>query len=545
MTPSRRFIPLPALVLVMLAAGPAAAQAPSSNVLVLDIDAEPILDSNGVDIITAGAVFNVDVNAATDADPAVEASAPLGAPFKLVAGVALSPIDGHAYVADVGVDIGDLPKILAIAEDGSVNTVWSGPPLVSPNGIDVMPDGRLLISDMEADPSNLGTAATCGVGHGAIFVLDPSACPSCAPQVLADGSNHPFSPILPSVFGDPIDVAFEPRSGLVYVADLCGSPLGHTGSIYTVDPADGRVALVSSMPEYVAIVAVALRPATGGGTEVIAVDAGPFDQFDQSVVWRIDPTDPDAETNGTRLSYGTQYAQLQGVAIDAAGKIFLVDWGQWDDDDQVFLKDPSLFVLDESVASPTSNAVLVNHSTLMVTPIAADVVPAPTISAVVPAAISGPTNITIEGSSLSPGMTIDFGPDIAVGTVDYVPGRPVGTALQVLVTPLGGGIIPQGCAAPTFDLTITQTFGGTATMVAALSASGGNGGITPAPPLSNHGDATGDGFVDGMDLAILGQHFGRSYCDGLVFENDADFNDDDIIDGMDLDVLASYFGSSP
>src|SRR6185369_6170356 len=142
MTPSRSSNPWLALVLVAMAAGPVAAQAPSTNLLVLDIDAEPILDSSD-EIITAGALFNVDVRAATDATPVVEASAPLGAPFKLVAGVALSPTDGHAYVADVGVDVGDLPKVLAIAADGTVATIWSGPPLVSPNGLDVMPDGRL------------------------------------------------------------------------------------------------------------------------------------------------------------------------------------------------------------------------------------------------------------------------------------------------------------------------------------------------------------------------------------------------------------------
>jgi sugar lactone lactonase YvrE len=542
MTPSRRFNTWPVLVIAALVAGPVAAQAPSTNLLVLDIDAEPILDS-GNQIITAGALFNVDLGAATDAAPVVAASAPLGAPFKLVAGVALSPVDGHAYVADVGVDVGDLPKILSIGADGSVDTIWSGPPLVSPNGLDVMPDGRLLIADMEADPSGLGAAANCGVGHGAIFILDPAACPSCAPQLLADGSNHPFSPIFPSVFGDPIDVAYDPGSGLVYVADLCGSPLNYSGSVYTVDPADGRVALVSSMPEYVYLVGLALRPAAGGGTDVLVVDAGL--DTDQSVVWKVDPSNPDPETNGTRLSFGTQYSQLQGITVDATGKIFVVDWGEYDDASQSFIEPPAVFSIDESIPTPTTNAVLVNDTTLFVTPIAACIVPVPTVTRIVPSAIAGPASITIEGTSLSPGMTIDFGPDIAVGTVDYAPGVPVGTALQVLVTPLGGGIVPQGCSAPTFDLTITQPFGGTTTMTAALAASGGTGGITPLPPASTRGDATGDGFVDGMDLAILGQHFGRSYCDGLVFENDADFNNDDIIDGMDLDILASYFGTTP
>ena len=104
-------------------AGPA-----SSNLLVIDQDAEQ------VNLRSAGALYNVDVAAAPGSAPAIEAAATAGAPFELISGVAISPVDGRAYVADVGIDdpvtgAPAVPRILAIdGVSGAAEVIAEGAP---------------------------------------------------------------------------------------------------------------------------------------------------------------------------------------------------------------------------------------------------------------------------------------------------------------------------------------------------------------------------------------------------------------------------------
>ena len=106
--------------------------------------------------------------------------------------------------------------------------------------------------------------------------------------------------------------------------------------------------------------------------------------------------------------------------------------------------------------------------------------------------------------------------------------------------------IPSGCAGGIpVDLVSTNPFDASArTLVDALLV-GDSSGFVPRAPCSVEGDADCDGLIDGVDLAILGMHFGADICDVVRFFEDADFNDDDVIDGSDLAALATFFGTMP
>jgi hypothetical protein len=55
------------------------------------------------------------------------------------------------------------------------------------------------------------------------------------------------------------------------------------------------------------------------------------------------------------------------------------------------------------------------------------------------------------------------------------------------------------------------------------------------------GDFEPDGDVDGSDLAVFAEDFGRTSCDtGPVCEGD--FDNDNDVDGSDLAVFAEDFG---
>ena len=523
---------------VMLAAGlaailalPAVAQQRSTHLLVIDQDAG-LVDPN-----SAGALFNVDLQAATDASPAMEASATGGAPFELVSGVAFSPIDGRAYIADLGT--ASPPRVYAVDAAGSVETIWEGAPLVQPFSLAFMPDGRLLIADPEADPSFLGVDPTCG-NHGAIFVIDTAACTApCAPTLLSDGTLHPFAGTIVSAFGEPLGVAYDPVRNVIYVADSCASVLGWAGSLYSVNPTTGRVALVATNDRFYSLLSVDVRP---DGTPLLA-DQGSV--AGDSVVWTIDVTNPDPEANAVELTAGTQYSVIQDVVVDpVTDTVYLVDWGDYDIPSDTYIVPPMIWMVDETNTNPGTNGVLVNDSIEWLTPVAGALVPIPIATSVTPSVITAPTNVIIQGSNLNSSLILDFGPNVAVSSVDLAPGYPVGTAIQAILTPTSTADVPFGCTG-SVDLKLLQPFGGGSTLAGAATIIANTGGIFPAPPSSTRGDANRDGIVDGLDLAILGLHFGAAYCDGLAFWNDADFNDDDLIDGSDLARLAAYFGTRP
>lgn len=515
----------------------AAAQQPSTNLLVIDQDAHLVSPVN------AGAVFNVTLGAGTTAFPGVEASAQAGAPLQLINSVAVSPVDGRAYMADLGADdtppINPIPRILALdGVTGAIEVIWQGSPLVQPFGIAFAPDGRLFIADPEADPAFLGASVGCGA-YGAIFIINTATCAAapCAPTLLSAGTAHGFPPPLPSAFGEPLGIAYDPAADRIYVADACASELGYSGSVFQVDPLTGFVQLVSSTPDFLGLISLDVRT---DGTPLV-VDQG---VVGDSIVWALDTGNPDPENNATQFTGGTQYSQIQDVSVDATGRVHVVDWGDYDVGTGTFLVPPAIFSVDDTDTNPGTNGRLVNESVVFVTPVGGAVVPLPIATSVSPPTILGPTNVVIQGSGLFPGLTLDLGPGAAISAVDYAPGYPKGQAIQALVTPTGTQVVPLGCAG-FVDVRLTHPFGGTAVYAGLVAIQGNTGGITPRPPLSRRGDANGDGIVDGLDLALLGLHFGAEYCDGPTFYNDADFTDNDIIDGADLAILAAYFGTRP
>jgi len=209
-----------------------------------------------------------------------------------------------------------------------------------------------------------------------------------------------------------------------------------------------------------------------------------------------------------------------------------------------YIAPPAIWLVDEANSNSGTNGVLVNESDQWVTPVSGGFVPIPTATVVTPTLITRPTNVIIEGLNLHPDLILDFGTGIAVSSVDFAPGYPIGTAIQALLTPTSGAVVPAGCAG-FVDLTLDHPFGGSSTRPDAIELRGNTGGIVPAPPFSTRGDANRDGIVDGLDLAILGRYFGSAYCDGFGFWNDADFDNNDLIDGTDLARLAAYFGTRP
>jgi hypothetical protein len=493
--------------------------AQSSNVLVIDVDAESVSPTS------AGAVFNINTLQATDTTPVVEASAVSGAPFEYLAGGAISPFDGRLYVADWGSGAG--AKVVAVAADGTTEVIAQGAPLVQPYGLTFDAAGKLYISDWEADPSGYGPDNYGGVGHGAIFVVDVPACTApCTPAVLSDGRSHVFGPGVFVAYEDPVDVEWNPIDGKLYVADLTSSPAPYSWStsVFRVDPVSGVVeAITATRDVWTGLINLAVRP----DGSLLAVDTGTA--IGDSSVWEIDITNTDPEANSVRVTGGTQYSVIESVSVDELDRVFVVDSGEYDAANMVFIQVPAVYRVDEALP-PDGNAVLRNDSDSLVTPVWIGAVKAPTVTSVSPTTVLGPTNLVITGTNLFPGIVLDFGSSLAVTSVDWAPGQPLGTALQVVVAPVAAA---GGCS---LDLLTAHPFGPSSVFADAVV----NG--TPLPPRSTQGDANGDRYVDGLDLAILGRVFGSRDCITGNFVNDADFNDDSIVDGLDLAILAAYFG---
>jgi hypothetical protein len=310
----------------------------------------------------------VDVTAPVDATPGVAAAADTGAPFEFITGLAVSPVTGITYVSDPGVDPASVPRIHAVDCAGTVSTVVAGGPLSEPGGLGFLPDGRLVITDLDADPSALGPDSSGGAGHGALFVVDVLNCtPPCTPSLLSDGTSHSFGGGFTSAFEDPFDVAYDAVTERLEVVDL-QLPGGGLGSLLAVDPSTGKVDLVSA-PGWEYPVGVAVR----SNGHPLVCDAGL--NAGTSSAWDVDPTIADPLTNATLLTGGAQYAQLEDVTRDASGQVYLVDWGEYDQGSGTFITPPAIWRVDESNPNPLRNGVLVNESVDLITPLAATPLP--------------------------------------------------------------------------------------------------------------------------------------------------------------------------
>jgi DNA-binding beta-propeller fold protein YncE len=124
---------------------------------------------------------------------------------------------------------------------GITTTLASGGSFVRPSGIDVGPLGLIVVADEDADPSATGTMP------GAVIAVDPR---NGSQTLIASNAD---------AFDTPRDVAVAP-DGSYAVVDRSKR------RIYRIDPAGGRISLLSAsvdLSQPVAIVAVADRDSDG------------------------------------------------------------------------------------------------------------------------------------------------------------------------------------------------------------------------------------------------------------------------------------------
>jgi hypothetical protein len=504
----------------------------------------------------------VDLRQPVDASPREEASPATGAMFGRLQALSLSPKDARAHISDIDLDDSGAGAVHVVRAGGAppVIVTPTGEAIDEPTDIVALPDGRVALVDPAADPSGLGNDRYDNAvgGHGAVFWLDVA---TGIATVLADGTVHGSMPGIPSgesAFDEPTALAYDASRRVLYVVDRFADPLNldatndlGAGTLYAVDLGTGSLRVVSSSAvEFVNLVAATVRP----GGDVLIVDSlvipPPPELAVSSAIWTVDVDDPDPRFNFDLLTLGddsappNQYGELKDVVVDAAERVFVLDFGLYDDDLGEFVVVPRILRVDEMSADIAHNGVIVSEPFEFISPISLDVVPAFRVDRVTPSLVPArplecatvPVELVIAGSGLVPGMTYDLGPSAQVVAAEYLAsGSGAAIVLEVLpVPPTFGG---------TLDLTVTHSFGETTTYPGVVSFAGGNSGESPAPPFSTRGDASRDGQVDGIDLAMLGMHFGTEYCDGDLFLNDVDFNDDDVIDGRDLAVLAVYFGA--
>lgn len=530
------------LLAVVLTAGlfatVATAQEDAHQLLILDQDAHAVSSA------VAGALFNFDLSQPSSTAPALEIGADGGGGlFQGISGVAVSPWDGAAYISDVG------PPLTGAADgaiyryeagSGTLSTVVAPghPLLLDPFQIAFGDEGVLLVADWESDPSGLGSDWVGGAGHGGIFSVDLA---SGALTLVSDGTNHDVPGIDPaeSAFQDPIGIAWDPVRRLIYVADFSadGDNDGFfNGTLFSVDPATSQVRVVSAYWNFAAPIAVAVRP-NGRPLVLDSVE-------DDSLLLEVDLGASDLTDNVAFITAGAggQYALLEGVAVDEAENIWVVDLGEWDDVDMEFIVPPGVYRVDESQRGvdpdfDLNNAIPVVEwsatADTILSPVALAVVPHAHVDQITPRSVTAPTSVVVEGRNLHPGLDFDFGGAVNVSAVSFVPGRNLGTALQMTLDPVGGA----DCA-PT--LIPRHPFGGGLSFEDAVNLAS-----DPGPPFSPWGDANRDGLVDGLDLGMLGRAFGAGVCETGFFVNDVDFNNDDLIDGLDLSVLMTYFGTNP
>jgi DNA-binding beta-propeller fold protein YncE len=392
------------------------------------------------------------------------------------------------------------------------------------------------VVDWESDPSGFGPDAVGGVGHGAVFSVDPG---TGALSLLSDGRNHDvpgLDPALPA-FQDPIGVAWDPVRELLYVADFSAdgdNDAFFNGTLFSLDLATGQLRVVSAYWNFAAPTGVAVRP-DGRPLVVDAVQ-------DDSAVFEIDLSATDLTDNVTFVTSGSQYSLLEGVAVDETDALWVVDIGEFDDVSGTFVVPPGVYGVDESQRGidpdfDLSNAVpvleWVDGLDTILSPVSIAAVPVAEVESISPRAVTSPTLVLVSGRNLHPGIDFDFGGAVVVSAVAAVPGRPPGTAVEMTLTPQGGADCSPALIA-------RHPFGGGLTLEDAISLAS-----SPGPPFSAFGDANRDGLVDGLDLGVLGRAFGSGACEPAVFANDADFNNDDLIDGLDLVILMTYFGTRP
>jgi len=192
----------------------------ASRFLILDRDADPL----GLDRDT-GALFELNT--------AVNTLRTLAAGVALVDPVRCLPApDGGFYILDAGVECpGEgVGAVLRVGADGGVpSTVICDEAFRSLADLTVAADGRLWITDREANPAGVESEDT-----GAIFVVDPNT------GAVVDT----FASV---EFVDPTGIMWQAEHGRLFVTDPGHASGGFTG-IRALDPETGALSSVLSSP---------------------------------------------------------------------------------------------------------------------------------------------------------------------------------------------------------------------------------------------------------------------------------------------------------
>jgi sugar lactone lactonase YvrE len=263
------------------------------------------------------------------------------------AGLAVTPAAaqplavGELVVADDGAD-----AVLAVdAATGAKRVIASGGALVAPHGVAVDPaSGRVYVADRDAAPN----------GQGAVIRIDPAGYqagnPAANQQVVSSGGQ----------LEEPTDVFVE-RGGTLLVADG-----GGLGGVIRVDPANGAQSRVFDFAAATGVAADVfgtvyaarsiganeVRRAASGDTTpdlvtsngflnvnghlafepdgtFVIVDVGATGSPDGQVI-RVDPDLIDTghpEVNQSLLSDAVNLVDPRGVALGAAGELYVTDPG--------------------------------------------------------------------------------------------------------------------------------------------------------------------------------------------------------------------------
>ncbi len=338
MSPAGRRRPAPhalALATALLTAAAATAFTPG-RLAVVDAFADPFSRGH------FGAVFEAPVSA----DPGVAASAVASS----AQGYQLSDLtfrpDGSLVVVDRDADPASLgPDPNGDAGHGAVFVVDAAtqgfvlladgrnypaglpPPrrtaFVDPRGIAALPDGRILVADADADPSDLGDDSSGFAGHGALYVVDAGGAVRLASNgTLSDDGPAPGG--APSWFEDPGAVAVT-ADGTVYVLDIFGDPLatGGRGAVFRVDLATGRLRLVAVSSDFRAPTGIAeLRPGLLVVSDQIASFRG---DGSRGTLFAVDLAAADPRAAVSVLATDARFRGPAGLGVAPDGSVFVAD----------------------------------------------------------------------------------------------------------------------------------------------------------------------------------------------------------------------------
>jgi len=288
------------------------------------------------------------------------ASAQALAPGNLVTLDALAdPLTIGAFGATFEIDRGLAPETPA-------RTIGSSLEFLFLQSVAVEPAGTVLLTDSEADPAGLGADPNSGLGHGAVFRVDPD---SGDVSVLSDGQDYlpGLPPSTASIFVDPSGLAVD-AIGSIFVADPDADPSGYGpdpngfaghGAIFFVIPGTGEVDLIADGSNYPAglpggapsvfVDPIAIAPARDGTLLVLDIGADPLAAGAFGSIFRVEPFDGEV----TLVSSDLQFAGPFDLAEELSGDIVVADWSA----DPFSRGDRgAIFRIDLTAVDPTANA---------------------------------------------------------------------------------------------------------------------------------------------------------------------------------------------